>query len=60
MMQKITKMKLITPKLTMSGMKIKSVLKNRSTMRSCQSNLLDLISLNQPILLDCPGSVKIE
>ncbi len=60
MMQKITKKNLITPKLTMPGMKINSIFKNRSTMRSFQSKLIDLISLNQSILLDSPRSEKID
>ena len=60
MMQKITKMNLITPKSTMPGIKINSIFKNRSTMRSFQSKLIDLISLNQSILLDSPRSEKID
>ncbi len=59
MMQKITKMNLTTPELIMLRTKINSVFKDRSTMRSEQSKLIDLIRLNQPILLDCPRSEKI-
>jgi len=60
MMQKITKMNLTTPELIMLRAKINSIFKNRSTMRSDQSKLIDLISLNQPILLGCPRSDKID
>ena len=59
-MQKITKKNLITPKLIMPGMKINSIFKNISTIRSFQSKLIDLISLNQSILLGSPRSKKID
>ncbi len=59
-MQKITKMNLTTPELIMLRAKINSIFKNRSTMRSDQSKQIDPISLNQPILLDCPRSEKID
>ena len=59
MMQKITKKSISLCNSIILGTKFNPKLKPRSTMRSEQSKLIDLIRLNQPILLDCPRSEKI-
>ncbi len=58
-MQKITKKSITMPNLIILGLKFNSILKQRSTMQSEQSKLVDLIRLKQPILLDCLRSKKI-
>ena len=58
-MQKITKKSITISNLIILGLKFNSILKQRLTMRSEQSKLIDLIRLKQPILLDCPRSKKI-
>ena len=59
-MQKTIKTKKIVPKHFFSGTKSNSFFNRKSTMRSFQSKLIDLIPLNQTILLDCSRRDKFD
>ncbi len=59
MMQKIRKNNTVLRNSINVGSKFNPKLKQRSTIQSEQSKLIDMIRLNQPILLDCTRSEKI-
>jgi len=59
-MKNFGKSQIITPKYTILGENSTRIFNERSSLRSVQSKLIDLIPLNRTILLDCPRREKID